>query len=90
MSPLAKPPQDAARAGLWWMARGDWDRAHVAAQSEEGADACWVHAYLHRVEGDLENARYWYGRAGRPEASGSVEDEWAAIDAALNGGEGGG
>ena len=70
-------------AALWWAAKGDWNKAHAIAQSDEGADAAWVHAYLHRVEGDLGNARYWYARAGRSPASGSVEIEWDAIVEAL-------
>jgi hypothetical protein len=50
---------------------------------EGGKDCAWVHAYLHRVEGDLENARYWYRRAGKPEASGALKSEWAAIASKL-------
>ena len=79
-----EPPRPAALAALWHAARDDWERAHEAAQTDEGAaDADWVHAYLHRVEGDLENARYWYRRAGKPEATGSLEDEWREIATAL-------
>jgi hypothetical protein len=52
-------------------------------QEEDSADAAWVHAYLHRKEGDLGNAGYWYRRAGRPPARGSPADEWKAITAAL-------
>jgi hypothetical protein len=63
-------------AALWWAAKGDWTRAHEIVQDEEGVDAAWVHAYLHRVEGDLGNAGYWYRRAGKPVASGTVEAEW--------------
>ncbi len=74
---------DAPHAALWWAARGDWDRAHEAAQSGTTRDADWVHAYLHRVEGDLDNARYWYARAGQPVATVSLPDEWTAIAAAL-------
>ena len=74
---------DPARAALWWAARDDWDRAHEAAQSGTTREADWVHAYLHRVEGDLENARYWYDRAGKPEATGPLEAEWDAIAGAL-------
>ena len=74
---------DAAHAALWWAARDDWERAHEAAQAGTGRDADWVHAYLHRVEGDLENARYWYGRAGKPEATGPLGEEWAEIADAL-------
>ena len=71
---LAPPVQ-----ALWWAAKGDWDKAHKIVMEEEGADAAWVHAYLHRVEGDLGNAGYWYRRAGRPVASGPLEDEWERI-----------
>ena len=81
---LVHPPPQPAQAALWWAARDDWDQAHAAAQADGGADAAWVHAYLHRVEGDLENARYWYGRAGRPVATGPLEAEWEAIAAALS------
>ncbi|MBV8914988.1 MAG: hypothetical protein JOZ05_18355, partial [Acetobacteraceae bacterium] len=68
---------------LWWAARGDWDRAHACAQEDEGGPADWVHAYLHRVEGDLGNARYWYAQAGKPEATGPLDAEWTAIAGAL-------
>ena len=68
-----------ALAGLWWAAKGDWDKAHQLVMEEDGKDCAWVHAYLHRVEGDLANARYWYKRAGKPAGSGAPEDEWAAI-----------
>jgi hypothetical protein len=68
---------------LWWAAKGDWDKAHKIVMADEGADATWVHAYLHRVEGDLPNARYWYGTAGRPASTGALEDEWTSIAAEL-------
>jgi hypothetical protein len=79
------PPAELAPAlaGLWWAAKGDWNRAHVLVQDDPGRDAAWVHAHLHRVEGDLANAGYWYRRAGRPKASGPLEAEWDAIAAAL-------
>ena len=70
-------------AALWWAAKGDWARAHAIVQDEAGVDAAWVHAYLHRVEGDLGNAGYWYRRAGRPVATGPVEAEWDQIVLAL-------
>lgn len=76
------PPADLdiARQGLWWAGKGDWDRAHGCVQQREGEpDADWVHAHLHRREGDLGNARYWYRRAGRPEARESLDAEWHAI-----------
>ncbi|MGH9158461.1 MAG: hypothetical protein ACRD2X_00530 [Vicinamibacteraceae bacterium] len=80
LSETAPPaPLPAALRALWHDAKGDWDRAHAVVQDEESADAAHVHAYLHRKEGDLGNARYWYRRAGHPEATTSLEDEWAAI-----------
>ncbi len=72
-----------ALQALWWAARDDWDRAHEAAQSDPGPDAAWVHAYLHRVEGDAENAQYWYGLAHRPVSTAPLDQEWQAIAAAL-------
>jgi hypothetical protein len=74
-------------AALWWAAKGDWTRAHEIVQDEEGVDAAWVHAYLHRVEGDLGNAGYWYRRADKPVASGAVEAEWDKVVSALLEGE---
>ena len=63
----ASPPPAASPAlqALWHDAHGDWARAHNLSQEDEGAAGSWVHAYLHRREGDLANARYWYARAGR-------------------------
>ena len=82
---LAEPPARAALAALWWQARGDWVQAHEAAQADEGRDAAWVHALLHREEGDLGNADYWYARAGRARPSVTLAEEWEAIAAALLG-----
>jgi hypothetical protein len=70
-------------AALWWAKRGDWDKAHRTVMDETDAQAAWVHAYLHRVEGDLGNAAYWYRAAGQPVASGDLDREWAAMVAAL-------
>jgi len=78
-TPRISPPL----AALWWAAKGDWSRAHEIVQDEEGVDAAWVHAYLHRVEGDLGNAGYWYRRAGKPVASGPVEAEWEKMVSTL-------
>ncbi|MCB1970850.1 MAG: hypothetical protein KDG54_10635 [Geminicoccaceae bacterium] len=64
---------------------GEWDRAHAIVQDMDGAGAAWVHAYLHRKEGDLANAGYWYRRAGKAPASGSLESEWIAIRASFAG-----
>jgi hypothetical protein len=81
------PPADAGSAlqALWHDARGDWERAHVCAQADEGGDAAWVHAYLHRKEGDLGNASYWYRRATQktPAANFALSAEWAQIAEAL-------
>jgi len=71
---------------LWWDAHGDWERAHEHAQGGGGADSAWVHAYLHRREGDLANADYWYARAGRRRPNVALEAEWGEIAAALLGG----
>jgi hypothetical protein len=68
-----------ALAGLWWDAKGDWNKAHESAQRDEGPRGAWVHAYLHRKEGDVANAGYWYQRAGKPVANGSLEEEWQQI-----------
>jgi hypothetical protein len=68
---------------LWWAGKGVWDEAHALVQDEVSAEAAWVHAHLHRLEGDLANAGYWYRRAGQAVASGSPDAEWSAIAAAL-------
>src|SRR2546429_9749510 len=65
-----------ALAGLWWDAKGDWTRAHESAQQDEGKDGSWVHAYLHRKEGDRGNAAYWYRRAGKPVSRETLESGW--------------
>jgi hypothetical protein len=70
---------------LWWAGKDNWDKAHKLVMETSGADAAWVHAYLHRVEGDLPNARYWYGQAGKRPADNALRDEWDAIAAALLG-----
>jgi hypothetical protein len=68
-----------ALAGLWWDAKGDWKRAHESAQQDEGAEGSWVHAYLHRKEGDQSNAAYWYARAGKPVCREPLDAEWLNI-----------
>lgn len=82
-----KPPGGLAPAlvALWWAGKDGWDKAHAIVMDEEGADCAWVHAHLHRVEGDLSNAGYWYRRAGRPVAAGALPGEWDAIARALLG-----
>ena len=79
----APPCLTPALTALWTDGRGDWDGAHRIAQDIEGPIGAWVHAYLHRKEGDLGNAGYWYRQAGRPVAVGTLEDEWAAMVAEL-------
>jgi hypothetical protein len=64
---------------LWWDAKGEWEKAHAVAQDVAGADRAWVHAYLHRKEGDFGNAAYWYRRAGRAVATGDSRLEWKGI-----------
>lgn len=84
--PAPPPGLMPALAALWWQGRGDWQRAHAIVQTDEGDPVnAWVHAHLHRVEGDLGNAGYWYRRAGRPMAKGGLDEEWAAIATALLG-----
>lgn len=72
-----------ALTGLWWDAKGDWKRAHESAQQDEGPAGSWVHAYLHRKEGDKSNAAFWYGRAGKPVGRESLDSEWINIATAL-------
>ena len=68
-----------ALAALWWAAKDDWDRAHEIVMAHEDSDCAWVHAYLHRREGDLPNARWWYRQAHKPATTGSLDAEWNAI-----------
>jgi len=68
-----------ALAGLWWEAKSDWTRAHESAQQGEGRDGSWVHAYLHRKEGDQDNAAYWYSRARKPVCREPLDAEWLSI-----------
>jgi hypothetical protein len=72
-----------ALAGLWWDGKDDWKRAHESAQQDEGRDGSWVHAYLHRKEGDHSNAAYWYSRAVKPVCREPLDAEWQAITKAL-------
>jgi len=77
------PEEGSALSALWWAAKGHWDRAHEIVQDDAGRDAAWVHAYLHRVEGDLGNAAYWYRQAQRPVGAQALETEWDVIVTAL-------
>jgi len=64
---------------------GEWEKAHTIVMNDDSREAAWVHAYLHRVEGDLPNAGYWYRTAGQPVASGELAREWGDIAGALLG-----
>jgi hypothetical protein len=77
----SKPPAGltSGLVALWYDAHGDWDTAHQVAQDIPDPTGAWVHAYLHRKEGDGDNARYWYRRASKPECTTSLEQEWRDI-----------
>lgn len=79
--PNEAPPADIGSPlqALWHERKGDWTAAHDLLQEESSQEGSWVHAYLHRVEGDIPNARYWYARAGRTLPEQSLEEEWEAI-----------
>jgi hypothetical protein len=81
----SRPPAGLAPAlaALWWAGNDKWDKAHALVMDDSGRDCAWVHAYLHRVEGDLGNAGYWYRQAQRPVATQSIAAEWDAIAKAL-------
>jgi hypothetical protein len=84
----AAAPTDKGPAieALWWLMKGDWNKAHECVQAHEGEPDCdSVHAHLHRQEGDLSNAGYWYRRAGRPVSKQSLEAEWTALASELLG-----
>lgn len=68
---------------LWHDARGEWDKAHDLAQEVNTQDGSWIHAYLHRKEGDRLNAQYWYNRSNRRMPNYSLEQEWEEIVSAL-------
>lgn len=73
-----RPPEGCSDllVALWHDGRGDWNSSHNIAQDVMTNDGSWVHAYLHRKEGDRWNAGYWYRRAGRPMPEYSLEQEW--------------
>jgi hypothetical protein len=75
------PPAEltGALTGLWWDAKGNWARAHECAQEDSSSAGSWVHAYLHRKEGDDSNAGYWYGRAHQQVCREAFESEWLNI-----------
>ena len=79
------PPDGLSLAlqALWQDAKGNWDEAHKLAQAQKDETGAWVHAYLHRVEGDLRNAGYWYHNANKPDCTAPLAEEWADIASAL-------
>jgi hypothetical protein len=82
---LKDPPNDISiyLKSLWYDAKGDWNKAHEIIQNIEDKTASWIHAYLHRKEGDIGNADYWYRRAGKIRPDNSLETEWENIVKAL-------
>lgn len=81
----ASPPATASplQRAVWYGLRGEWDAAHGIAQDDDSSDGAWVHGWLHRIEGDLDNAGYWYRRARRPAGEGDPGEEGRAIAAVL-------
>ena len=79
------PPADLSvyLTALWYDGKGDWTTAHEQVDSLEDATACWVHAYLHRKEGDTWNADYWYRKANKKRPNISLDEEWQEIAKAL-------
>lgn len=84
---LDAPPSDMPplAVALWHLEKGDWHRSHEIAQANESRDGSWVHAHLHRVEGDIGNADYWYRRAGKTRPETTIENERAEMIKALLG-----
>ena len=77
----SKPPALSSQnlLALWYDANGNWDKAHDIVQITSGYDGDWIHAYLHRKEGDLSNASYWYSRIGRSNPNKPLEEEWEEL-----------
>lgn len=73
------PPVAVLLQALWYQAKGDWEEAHNLAQDIHTPDGSWIHAYLHRVEGDIGNAQYWYHRTNKKMPKQSLQEEWDAI-----------
>jgi hypothetical protein len=83
----ADPPPFATPVlrAIWHGLRGEWDAAHELAQAQDDAEGAWAHAWLHRIEGDIANADYWYRRARRPSRRGDTRDEGLEIAKTLIG-----
>lgn len=78
---LSKCPSNLSPAlqALYYEQRGDFQTAHLMVQNASDRDSAWVHAYLHRKENDLNNARFWYKRSGKTEFTGPLQQEWEEI-----------
>ncbi|HET7119401.1 MAG TPA: hypothetical protein VFI29_23095 [Hanamia sp.] len=76
-----KPPQNISLylKALWYEGKGEWKKAHELIQDVDDSKAAWIHAFLHRKEGDVSNADYWYHRAGKKRPTISLEKEWDEI-----------
>jgi hypothetical protein len=83
LAETAPPAVSLPLQALWHDAKGDWHRAHDLLQDDDTPAGSWVHAYLHRKEPDLSNAAYWYRRAGKAVATGSLEEEWESVASEL-------
>lgn len=85
LSEKEPPPQvlPPVLQALWYDKKGNWDTAHEIVQNANDPDSAWIHAYLHRKEGDLTNARYWYRRSNQPEFKGGLDQEWEQIASML-------
>lgn len=81
----SSPPDGLSVYGiaLWYDAKGNWEKAHQTIQDITSKEASWIHAYLHRKEGDAWNADYWYSKAGRKRPSISLDEEWQQLAEAL-------
>ena len=73
------PPESPLLKALWFDYHGHWEDAHQLVDSLGTQEAAWIHAYLHRKEGDPWNAGYWYRRAGKPVATCSLKKEWKTL-----------
>ena len=83
--PAPPPELPAALRAMWEDAKGNWSGAHAIAQSIDDPTGSWIHAYLHRKEGEPANAGYWYRRAGKPAAQDALDEEWVRIVSTLLG-----
>lgn len=77
----SKPSEDLPDLlkAMWYEGKNNWEAAHNIAQDISSKDGSWIHAYLHRKEGDQGNAAYWYHRAGKPIPRVSLQEEWEQI-----------